>query len=115
MIGLTGCTGFLGCTLLNALKDQSIKCFGRNVPLGLTENYFYQGFINNKTDYFAFMQDTDVLIHCAARVHVMDDSSKNPLEEFREVNTYGTLNLAQQAADAGVKRFIFISTIKVRT
>jgi nucleoside-diphosphate-sugar epimerase len=43
----------------------------------------------------------------------MDEDSSEPLEEFREVNTYGTLNLAQQAADAGVKRFIFISTIKV--
>ncbi len=46
-------------------------------------------------------------------VHVMNDSSSNPLEDFREVNTHGTLNLAQQAADAGVKRFIFISSIKV--
>jgi nucleoside-diphosphate-sugar epimerase len=53
------------------------------------------------------------VIHTAARVHIMDDSAADPLTEFRKVNTAGTLNLAQQAADAGVKRFIFISSIKV--
>jgi nucleoside-diphosphate-sugar epimerase len=53
------------------------------------------------------------VIHTAARVHIMDDSAADPLTEFRKVNTAGTLNLARQAADAGVKRFIFISSIKV--
>jgi len=55
----------------------------------------------------------DVIIHSAARVHVMNDQSADPLVEFRKVNVDGTLNLAQQAAAAGVKRFIFISSIKV--
>ena len=55
----------------------------------------------------------DVIIHSAARVHVMNDLSANPLAEFRTVNVDGTLNLAQQAAAAGVKRFVFISSIKV--
>lgn len=55
----------------------------------------------------------DVIIHSAARVHVMNDLSANPLAEFRTVNVDGTLNLARQAAAAGVKRFIFISSIKV--
>jgi len=57
--------------------------------------------------------DTEVVVHMAARVHVMDDKVANPLAEFRRVNTQATLQLAQQAADAGVKRFIFLSSIKV--
>lgn len=55
----------------------------------------------------------DVVIHSAARVHVMDDQSADPLAEFRKINVDGTLNLARQAAASGVKRFIFISSIKV--
>ncbi|ABA75791.1 MULTISPECIES: UDP-glucose 4-epimerase family protein [Pseudomonas] len=55
----------------------------------------------------------DVIVHAAARVHVMDDSSSDPLAEYRRVNVDGTLQLAQQASAAGVKRFIFISSIKV--
>ncbi|MGF6113687.1 UDP-glucose 4-epimerase family protein [Pseudomonas frederiksbergensis] len=54
-----------------------------------------------------------VVVHCAARVHVMNDSAVDPLIEFRKVNVEGTLRLAQRAAESGVKRFIFISSIKV--
>ena len=52
-------------------------------------------------------------VHCAARVHVMQDSASNPLQQFTAVNTDATLALAKAAAKAGVKRFIFISSIKV--
>lgn len=55
----------------------------------------------------------DVLVHLAARVHVMQDASADPLTEFRKVNVAGTENLARQAAKAGVKRFVFLSSIKV--
>jgi nucleoside-diphosphate-sugar epimerase len=55
----------------------------------------------------------DVVIHLAARVHVMKEKSQNPLDEFRKVNVNGTLTLAKQAEKAGVKRFIYISSIKV--
>ena len=54
-----------------------------------------------------------VVVHCAARVHVMNDESADPLEEFRRVNVHGTLRLASQAAAAGAKRFVFLSSIKV--
>jgi nucleoside-diphosphate-sugar epimerase len=73
----------------------------------------HYGVINNKSNYDKALINIEVLIHCAARAHVMNDSAINALEEFREVNTGGTLNLAQQAASAGVKRFIFISSVKV--
>ena len=54
-----------------------------------------------------------LVVHAAARVHVMSDKSENPLDEFRRVNVQGTLNLARQAAAAGVGRFVFISSVKV--
>jgi nucleoside-diphosphate-sugar epimerase len=65
----------------------------------------------NKTD--IDLSDIDVIIHTAGRAHIMNDSSSNPLEEFRRVNTTGTLDLARLAADSGVKRFVFLSSIKV--
>jgi len=55
----------------------------------------------------------DVLVHCAARVHVMHENTSDPLSEFRRVNVAGTLALARQAATAGVRRFIFLSSVKV--
>lgn len=59
------------------------------------------------------LTDIDVVIHAAARVHVMSETATDALTEFRKVNVEGSLMLAQRAADAGVKRFIFISSIKV--
>jgi UDP-glucose 4-epimerase len=58
------------------------------------------------------LQQVETLIHCAARVHITDDSTSNPLSEFRVINTEVTLNFARQAVQAGVKRFIFLSSIK---
>ena len=58
-------------------------------------------------------QEIDVLVHAAGRAHMMQDSSINPLREFRMVNVAGTENLAKQAAQVGVKRFIYLSSIKV--
>nr|WP_308872821.1 NAD-dependent epimerase/dehydratase family protein [Thiothrix subterranea] len=55
----------------------------------------------------------DTIIHLAARVHVMHDTATDPLTEFRRTNTAATLNLAQQAAAAGVRRLIYLSSIKV--
>ncbi|WP_350551495.1 SDR family oxidoreductase [Pseudoalteromonas sp. 120-MNA-CIBAN-0494] len=113
MILLTGSTGFLGRAILAALVSENLRCLGRNKPSIISESSFYRSDINADSDFTAAVINTDNVIHCAARVHVMEDSSTNSLKAFREVNTYGTLNLAQQAADAGVKRFIFISSIKV--
>lgn len=59
------------------------------------------------------VENIDVLIHAAARVHVMMKNTVDPLAEFRKINTEGTLNLARQAAEQGVRRFIFISSVKV--
>lgn len=59
------------------------------------------------------MQGIDVVVHLAARAHIMKDEVTESITEYRRVNTDGALNLARQSASAGVKRFIFISSIKV--
>lgn len=111
----TGSTGFLGKVLTAnlAINEFELIQVGRAEDKKNHPDYIYVKGFDSASLFNLGAYKCDCLIHCAARVHVMDDSSLNPLQEFREVNTYGTLNLAQQAADAGVKRFIFISSIKV--
>jgi len=111
---VTGATGFLGGHLFSTLQSTENKV----TALLRSENSLFTDSaivttIDKNSNFSAALTNVNVVIHCAARVHIMNDASTNPLEEFREVNTYGTLNLAQQAAVAGVKRFIFISSIKV--
>ncbi len=65
------------------------------------------------TDWSMALQGIDGVVHCAARVHVMQDDVTDPLQAYREVNVNGTLNLARQAAQAGVGRFVYVSSIKV--
>lgn len=109
---LTGASGFVGNALVKALASENLNVLGRREVRGAFKTFF-QADISGSTNYSAALDGIDVIIHSAARVHVMDENSTDPLAAFREVNTAGTLNLAQQAADSGVKRFIFISSIKV--
>jgi UDP-glucose 4-epimerase len=74
---------------------------------------FAVGGIDGNTDWQDVLTGCEVVVHLAARVHVMQEATANPLEEFRRVNVQGTLNLARQAAAAGVRRFVFVSSIKV--
>ncbi len=69
--------------------------------------------LSKNLDWTQPLQNIDVVVHCAARAHVMRDPSANPLSDFRKINTEGTLNLARQAQAAGVKRFIFLSSLGV--
>ena len=71
------------------------------------------GDLNPTTNYQNILKDVDVVIHLAARVHKMQDTSEDPLSDFRNVNCATTLNLAKQSSFAGVKRFIYLSSIKV--
>jgi nucleoside-diphosphate-sugar epimerase len=69
--------------------------------------------LDNTADWSQALSGVDVVIHTAARAHVMREEALEPLAEYRRVNVEGTLNLARQAAAAGVRRFVFISSIKV--
>jgi UDP-glucose 4-epimerase len=84
---------------------------GRTSP-SQDENFFRMS-LDKSSDFSEILSDIDVVVHAAARAHVMEEKCKNPLEEYRNINTFLTLNLAEQAARKGVKRFIFISSIKV--
>jgi UDP-glucose 4-epimerase len=113
MIGITGGNGFVGGQLLSFLNMRRVKCMGRRLPVNFNVNNYYKGEIDVHSDHSNFLSDVDVLIHCAARVHIMNDKFLDPLAEFRLINTLGTLSLAKQAALSGVKRFIYVSSIKV--
>ncbi|ENK1947066.1 SDR family oxidoreductase [Vibrio cholerae] len=113
-IAVTGGAGFVGTVLVNKLKQRNVRLIQRRkVELISPIHSCYIHEISPSTQFGDCLKCCDVVIHSAALVHVMTDSVSKPLEAYREVNTLGTANLARQAALSGVKRFIFISSIKV--
>jgi len=113
---ITGANGFVGKPLCAELMRQgyavraalrSSACMPDGVEVVTVGN------IDSDTDWTEALHDIDVVIHLAARVHVMKDTVSDPLAEFLKVNLHGTENLAQQAARAGVKRLVYVSSIKV--
>ncbi|WP_421856306.1 UDP-glucose 4-epimerase family protein [Marinomonas sp.] len=109
---VTGCTGFVGQALVEALNTRTVKLVGRR-KLEKQSQIFFQKILSTDEQFADCLDGVSVVLHAAARVHVMSDTITDPLEAYREVNVAGTLNLADQAAEAGVKRFIFLSSIKV--
>ncbi len=117
MILVTGASGFVGSAVVARLARDGIEtraCFRRDdacVPDGV--HALRVGDLTADTDWRQALTGVVAVVHAAARVHVMDDTATDPLAEFRRINVQGTLNLARQAAAAGVRRFVFISSIKV--
>ncbi|UZE29970.1 UDP-glucose 4-epimerase family protein [Pseudomonas asplenii] len=114
---LTGGTGFVGGAILRYLSlsaDYKVIAGVRKYSSRIPESVIQ---IVGKQNSLLFtepdLSGVDVMIHAAARVHIMNGEGPEALEEFRKVNTAGTLALAREAAEAGVKRFVFISSIKV--
>jgi len=116
-IMVTGGSGFVGRTLLERLHQDGYGLIAPSrtplaqAPAGVV-NPLVAGLAVD-VDWSASLEGAAVVIHSAARVHVMNDTAADPLVEFRKANVDGTLSLARQAAAAGVQRFIFISSIKV--
>ncbi len=113
---VTGANGFVGRTLCPALRDAGHEVIAavRNAD-GLPEGCEARlvDDIGPETDWTEGLQDIEAVVHLAARVHVMRESAADPLAAFRQVNTVGTLHLARAAAEAGVRRFVFLSSVKV--
>lgn len=115
---LTGATGFIGRALLDRLREEplfDVHAVVRRSPISLPGEVKVHeiGDFDDGTNFREALADVGVVIHMAARAHVLRDKSSNPLAEFRRVNVEATLNFARQAVEAGVKRFIFLSSIGV--
>jgi len=113
---LTGASGFIGRVIERELRKRvgiSVTLLVRSPGPAFLPTTHVVGRLSVDTDWSTAVAQQQVVIHAAARAHVMKDEVADPLAEYRRVNVEGTLNLARQAAAAGVKRFIFISSIKV--
>ncbi len=113
---ISGAGGFVGKALCAELlrRGQFVSAAVRSGN-SLIENteVIIVGAIDSETNWADALRDVDVVIHLAARVHVMRESATDPLAEFLQINLHGTSNLARQAACFGVKRLVFASSIKV--
>ncbi|UWH26744.1 SDR family oxidoreductase [Aeromonas veronii] len=117
MILLTGATGFVGGAVLTQLIQQSglpVRTYGRRAPIDLPKNLAHVvGELDGGRDYASALQSVDVVIHCAAQAHMMNNLASNGADIYHDANVDGTLNLARQAIAAGISRFIYISSVKV--
>ncbi|WP_066015304.1 UDP-glucose 4-epimerase family protein [Endozoicomonas atrinae] len=112
---LTGASGFVGSNLSSALDQKNIRHIDalRSGKNNSCEGQYFIHSIDGNTSWEKAFNKVNIVVHTAARVHVMAETHHDTFAEFRRVNVDGTLNLARQAAKAGVRRFVFISTIKV--
>ncbi|WP_408063519.1 UDP-glucose 4-epimerase family protein [Vibrio nitrifigilis] len=110
-IFITGMTGFVGRAIAEEAQFRGLFVTGQAV------HQMHEHFpttlmsVNSDSNWSECLEHVDCVIHCAAHVHQMNDLDGSNF--YREVNTFGTLNLAKQAAIVGVKRFVFVSSIKV--
>ena len=112
---ITGSNGFLGQYLCQFLaeKNYSILAQTRKAQTFALPNISNINFdLNDNLDSIDLSQ-VDVIVHCAGRAHIMNETATSPLEAYRQTNVQGTLNLAKKAVQSGVKRFIYLSSIKV--
>jgi len=109
---ITGATGFVGTALVKKLNSSydtmAVVRSQSNILPGSTHQLIAKNIFEAD-----FPNDIDIIIHLAGRAHVLNDQSIDPLTEFRKVNVEGTLQLARQALEKKIKRFIFISSIGV--
>jgi nucleoside-diphosphate-sugar epimerase len=114
---VTGGNGFVGRALCSAavqLGHNVTAAVRRSVSVAAGQiRHIAVGEINEQTDWSAALAGANIVIHLAARVHVMRDTAVDPLAEFRRVNVAGTEHLARSAAASGVKRLVYVSSIKV--
>lgn len=116
---ITGGTGFVGSALARRLArdgEYQLRITSRSAAPASAHDLVelvHPYDLSPETPWGDALEGVDTVVHAAARVHVMNDQAASPLAEFRRVNVEGSVALAQQAAAAGVRRFVFVSSIKV--
>lgn len=112
---VTGITGFVGQSLVPNLiaKGHSVTAISRDANLSLFGCKIIHCDLNNLVDFGGVISGNDVVIHLAGRAHVLNETSQDPYAAYAEINVKATKNLAVLASKSGVKRFIFLSSIKV--
>ncbi|MEM9412898.1 MAG: NAD-dependent epimerase/dehydratase family protein [Planctomycetota bacterium] len=113
---VTGSNGFVGNSVCEKLQSVGIQVTGtlrRQLDYSVGFETAFVGDIGSRTSWHSTLEGVDVVVHLAARVHQINDISSNPLNLYREVNVEGTKRLATSCIEAGVKRLIFASSIKV--
>lgn len=114
---MTGATGFVGDALVHGLakleRHTLVAAVRRPCSIPKCEQVHVVGDFGRAVSWADALAGVSTVIHAAARAHVMRDGAADPLVEYRKINVAGTLSLAEQAISAGVRRFVFISSIKV--
>lgn len=117
---VTGATGFVGKRVIEMALEQgfSVNAIAREKKLGQQQKNnplieWYKGELTNTFDWSESLKGVDCVIHCAALVHQMKADAVDLQTKYDDVNFHATIHLAQQAQEAGIKRFIFLSSIKV--
>ena len=115
---VTGASGFVGRRLVSHFVNAGcapVRAAYRTPPTAPTPGVEIcsVGDLGGDTDWYAALDGVDTVVHCAARVHVMHDTAADPLDAYRRSNVEGSLQLARSAVEAGCRRFVFISSIKV--
>lgn len=113
VVAVTGATGFVGRALCQHLRARglSVRALTRSASGG--EDTWAVGDLGPGTDWNQSLQGVDCVVHCAARVHMVQDTDPDPLQSYRRVNVEGSRSLAIAAAAAGVRRLVFLSSLKV--
>jgi nucleoside-diphosphate-sugar epimerase len=114
---VTGATGFAGRAVVRRMAREPrfvVRAAARGAATALPAGTeFVQADVTSEAEWEPALRGVDAVVHLAARAHVMRDAVADPLAEFGRVNVTGTLNVARQAAAAGVKRFVYLSSVKV--
>ena len=112
---ITGSNGFLGQYLAQFLAEQSYSILAqtRKAQTFAHPNIRNINFELNDNLHNVDLSQVEVIIHCAGRAHIMNETAESPLTLYRQTNVQGTLDLAKKAVESGVKRFIYLSSIKV--
>ena len=113
VVAVTGANGFVGHALCRHLRATGVSVRALTRSASASEHEWAVDDLGPGTRWGASLRGADCVIHCAARVHVVQDKDPHPLQSYRRVNVEGSRSLALAAVDAGVRRLVFLSSLKV--